>query len=101
MSAKLPPADRKKQILDEALRQAAVLGYTNIRREALAAAIGVSPSLVNLYFTTMAALKRDVMRAAVRGQCLPVIAQGLAAKDNHARKAPLDVQKAALATLTA
>jgi AcrR family transcriptional regulator len=110
MTTRLAPADRKQQILEEALRQAAKVGYQNIRREAVAAALEVSPALVSTYFSTMTQLKRDVMRAAViaagdeemnrlRWPAWRVLAQGLAAKDRRAMKAPESVKACALATL--
>ncbi len=111
MTAKLAPADRKKQILDEALRQAAKVGYQNIKRADVAAALGVSPALVSLHFSTMPQLKRDVMRAAVvavsdtnmnrmRWPAFRVLAQGLVAKDRHALRAPQTAKDNALATLS-
>lgn len=111
MTAKLAPADRRQQILEAAVSQAAKVGYANIRREAIAAAAGVSPALVNVYFSTMQQLKRDVMRAALAAvrdvaPCcaehragLAIIGQGLANKDKHAAKAPEAVKRAALAAL--
>lgn len=112
MTTKLAPADRKKQILDEALRQAAKVGYQHIKRADIATALEVSPALVSNYFSTMAQLKRDVMRAAIvrvsvapakgcapNSDVLRVVAQGLAAKDRHAMRAHSTVKEAALATL--
>lgn len=110
MTTKLAPADRKKQILDEAVRQAARVGYQNIKRADVAAALEVSPALVSLHFSTMVQLKRDVMRAAVATAtgkngtrsvpaALAILAQGLAAGDRLARKAPDAAKAAALSTL--
>jgi len=100
MTAKLKPADRKKQILDGALNVASLVGYQNVTRDAVATAAGVSTGLINLHFSTMAQLKRDIMRAAVKREVLSVIAQGLAAHDAHARKASEDLKRRALASLT-
>jgi AcrR family transcriptional regulator len=112
MTTRIEPTERRAQILDEAVRQAARVGYSNIRREAIAEALGVSPALVNRYFATMPQLKRDVVRAAVATatgkdgsrnvpDALRVIAQGLAAGDRNAKKAPDTVRKAALDTVAA
>lgn len=108
MTTKLAPTARKQQILDEAVRQAARVGYQSIKRADVAAALGVSPALVSLHFSTMVQLKRDVMRAALKTtvetnagdkRALAVVAQGLAAKDKHAMRAHSAVKAAALATL--
>jgi AcrR family transcriptional regulator len=99
MTKRFDPTDRQEQILTEALRQARALGYQNIQRAAIADALGVAHSLVNRYFKTMPDLKRQVMRAAVRTECLPVIAQGIALKDRHALKAPPALRERAIASL--
>jgi AcrR family transcriptional regulator len=107
MTAKLEPAARKKQILDEAIKQASRVGYQNIKRADIAEALGVSPALVSLYFSTMPQLKRQVMRAAIAGAktksaCgfeLCVIAQGLAARDRLTLNIPPILRSAALSTL--
>lgn len=99
MTTKLKPKDRKAQILDVAVEQAEKRGYQNIERQHVADAAGISPGLVSKYFGTMPDLKRSVMRAAVKNECLPVIAQGLALKDKQATKAPEALQLRALASL--
>lgn len=76
-------------------------GYTRVTRDEVAAHAQCSPALVSHYLGTMPDLRRDVMRAAVKRGILPVIAQGLAAKDRHALKASEELKKAALATLVA
>lgn len=96
--AKLEARERTAQILAAALKLAAKDGYGRITREAIAAAAGVSPGLVTHHMGTMEQLRRDVMREAVRAECLPVIAQGLVARDRHALKAPDPLQKKALAS---
>jgi len=110
MASKLDSLARKQQILDEALRQAAKVGYLNIKRQEIATALGISAGLVSLHFSTMAQLKRDVMRAAVKHSSSPtmdrmrwpawrVLAQGLAVNDRQAMRARADVKANALATL--
>jgi AcrR family transcriptional regulator len=100
MSAKLKPADRKKQILDGAIAQAKAHGYQRITRQGVAEAVAVSTGLINSYFSTMPQLKRAVMRAAVKGEVLEIVAQGLAAKDPQALKAPDSLKKRAVESLT-
>lgn len=101
MSTKLAPADRKQQILTAALAIAETVGYQNITREAIAERVGVSHSLVNLYFVVMAELKSAVIREAVRVRNYPVIAQGLVAKEPAAVDAAPILKRRALASLTA
>jgi AcrR family transcriptional regulator len=99
--AKLEARERTAQILAAALKLAAREGYARITREAIAGAAGVSPGLVTHHMGTMEQLRRDLMREALRAECLPVIAQGLVARDRHALKAPRELQQKALAALTA
>nr|WP_297388215.1 helix-turn-helix domain-containing protein [uncultured Roseateles sp.] len=99
MSNRLPPKDRKAAILDAALLVAADKGYARMTRDDVAGAAGVSPALVSTYFTTMAQLRRDVMRAAVKREVLPVLAQGLVARDSQALKASDDLRARALGSV--
>lgn len=96
---RLDPAVRREQILDAAIALSKTRGYTNITREAVTQAAGVSPRLLNYYYKTMNQLKRDVMRHAIKNKVLEVIAQGLLAKDPHALKIPDSLKKLAVATL--
>lgn len=99
MTKKQDAAVRHEQILAEAMNQAKRVGYTNITREAIAAAAGVSVGMINTQFGTMAALKRDVIRAAVKRRVPEIIAQGLVMKDPHALRAPEDLKAAARASI--
>jgi AcrR family transcriptional regulator len=89
--------ERTAQILAAALKLAAKHGYQRITREAIAEAANVSPALVSHHMGTMDQMRRAIMREAVRIECLPVIAQGLVARDRHAGKAPDHLRQAALA----
>ena len=51
------------------------------------------------YFGTMVSFKRTIMRAAIKDGNLPILAQGLAAGDKCAMKAPSELKTAAIATL--
>lgn len=101
MTSKKQPAERREQILDGAIEQAKAIGFTRITRDGVAAHCGLSAGSINLHFSTMTQLRRDVMRAAVKREILPIIAQGLAAGDAHARRAPAELKQRALATLGA
>jgi hypothetical protein len=94
---RLLPADRKIEILKAAVIVAARKnGWSSLTREAVAAEANCVPSLLSSYFGTMPAFRRTLMREAVRVGNLSIIAQGLAAGDPHAIKAPPKVCAAAL-----
>ena len=93
---RLDPAVRKQQILDAALSCACKHGYDRMTREQIGKAATCSGPTVQHYFPTMAALRRAVMRAAVRNECLPVVAQGLVRGDKQAEKADPDLRRRAM-----
>lgn len=96
---RLDPKIREEQLLAAALELARHTGYTRVTREAVADRAKVSPALISARLGTMADFRRKLMRYAVRVACLPVIAQGLAARDPHAAKASPDLKRQALASL--
>lgn len=98
---KMEARERLAQILAAALKMASRDGYTRITREGVARAAHVSEGLVTYHMGTMPELRRAIMREAVRTECLPVIAQGVAARDRHALKASPSLQRKALESLTA
>lgn len=97
--SKLEARARAAQILAAAVEVARDHGYTRLTREQVAARIGIAPSLVPYHMGTMKAFRRTVMREAVRLECLPVIAQGLAVRDPHAMAAPPELRSRALNSL--
>ncbi len=90
------PALRTDSILNAAVELAREVGYRHITRDAIAGRAGVSMGLVSRYFGTMAQLKKEVMRRAVKQQILEIIAQGLANNDDHAQKAPKGLKQQAV-----
>jgi hypothetical protein len=70
-----------------------------VTRAAIAADAGCSSALISFYFGTMVQLRRHIMRAAIQRQNLPIIAQGLAVGDPHARRAPEALKQAAIASI--
>lgn len=97
--SKLPSTERRAQLLDIALSIAEAKGYQKVTRELIATRAGVSPATVTAYFKTTPQMKRDIMRAAVKREMAAIVAQGLAAQDPHARKAPDRLRQAAAAIL--
>lgn len=85
---RMTPADRRGQILGVAVDLARKDGYTNITREGLAGAVGVSVGLINRYFLAMPELRRQVMLEAIRLEVPEIIAQGLVNGDPLAVNAP-------------
>lgn len=92
-------AARRDDILSAAVRLSATKGYLHVTRDDIALAAGCSPALVSNCLGTMVQLRRAIMGAAIANEVLPVIAQGLAAKDKRAQKVSVELQKHALATL--
>lgn len=97
---RLHPNIRAAQILDAAMDCAVKHGYTKFTRSDVARKIKVADGLINNYYQTMDHLRRAVMRRAIDNKVLIIIAQGLAAGDRIAAKAPLELKKQALASLT-
>lgn len=100
MNMRLDPKIRAQQILDAALRVATREGYHKMTREKIALEAGTVAGNVSRYYSTMPQLRRAVVRAAISKRVLPVIASALAAGDKHAKAAPVELKKAAVATLT-
>lgn len=78
---------RAAELLSVALKLAARDGWHSLTHDSVAAAAGVSPSLVKVRLGTAATMRKAVMRMAVRLRCYTVVAQGLAVRDRTARKA--------------
>jgi hypothetical protein len=87
---------RKIQILNVALDLSKDVGYQFVTRSAIAKRAGLSEGSINLHFSTMTQLKRDIMRAAVKQEVHEIVAQGLAANDKQAKKAEQEVKDKAL-----
>lgn len=96
---RLDPKVRKQEILTAAVKLAKRIGYNSIERDAVADLAKVSPPLVSKYFNTMSNLRTEVMREAVRLEIPEIVAQGLAVSCPVAKDAPIELRKAAAATL--
>ena len=99
MNPRLSAAERRELILEAAVKLADTSHYQRITRQDIADEAGIAPTLVTHYFGTMPQLRRDVMRYAVRNECLRVIGQGLASQDTHALRASPGLQASALGSL--
>lgn len=97
---RLLPVDRKEQILNAAIKVAGRPGgWSKLTRDAVAKEAGCAEGLPSKYFGTMISFRRAIMRAAIQGWNLSVIAQGLAAGDKVAMKAEEELKRKALDTL--
>jgi len=94
---RLDPKDRKSLLLDAALDAAVSQGFREFTREEVATRAQASPALVSKYFTTMAALRTAVMRAAIKREVLPIVAEGIVSGDKLAKAAPAELKTKALA----
>jgi AcrR family transcriptional regulator len=93
MTKHLDPAVRTAELIVVALRVAGATGWRTLTHAAVAQAAGVSQGLVVARLGTKAEMLRSVMRAAVRDGVVPVVAEGLAAGDTHARRADRELKK--------
>lgn len=96
---RMKPEVRKQDILERALTLAGRHGYLQITRKQIVDAVGVSGPVLNHHFGTMTQFRRQLMRFAIAQNCLAVVAQGLAAGDPQARKAPESLRQRAAASL--
>ena len=96
---KLEARVRIAQILTAALKIAPKVGYAKLTRDDVAKEAGIPASLIPYHMGTMAEFRRKIMREAVRVECLPVIAQGVACSDRIALKAPDALRRKALSSI--
>lgn len=94
---RMAPAERKEQLLGVAITLAEKHGYNKINRLMIVKALGgdITDGLVSRYFGQRHSLRQAVLFAGIERGNLTILAQGLALGDNHARKAPADMRKAA------
>lgn len=97
---RLSPDVRKETLIVAALAVAKRDGFSNLTRASIAEEAACSTGLVTNYLGTMTALKREVMRAAVKREVVEVVAEGLAVRDKQALKAPEELKQKAIAHLT-
>lgn len=91
---------RNRKVLEAAIALAQERGYDKITRSGVATTAGVAVGCVNGAFGTMDGLKAEVMRQAVAGEMLDIVAQGLADGNDIARNADPLLKERARATLT-
>jgi AcrR family transcriptional regulator len=98
---KMAAREREAHILAAALVVAERHGYHRFTLQQVADEAEVDKTLPLHYFGTMVALRRDVMRAAIKQGVLAIIAQGITLRDRHAQKAPPELRARALQSFNA
>lgn len=81
------PDERKAEMLDAALELAQEGHYATVTRDRVAEAVGVTGSVVQYHFGTMALFRAALMRHAVEKRCARVVLQGLCLRDPAASEA--------------
>lgn len=82
---RLDPKERRSLILQSALKVAEKnhqFTFNDVAKEA-----GVTAQLIVHYFTSKAQLQREIMRAALKQNIVPIVARGLVLGDRRASKA--------------
>lgn len=87
MTDRMTPKNRTTALLEVAVRLAARDGWRTLTHADVASAAGVSQGLVVARLGTKTEMLRSVMRAAVAHGVVPVVAEGLAMGDRHAKRA--------------
>ena len=90
----LPSDTRRQQLIALALPLAEKHGFEHVTRAMIGEAAGCSASLPSQYWTAYD-LRTAILEEAIRTRCLPVIAQGLAARHPVAVNASLPLRQAA------
>lgn len=93
------PDERKAAILAACLKLAERSDYRYMTRSQIAGVAGCSNNLITYYFDSMSKLRAAVMSLAIEKQSLPIIRQGLLARDTRAMKAPETLRRAAVAAM--
>ena len=96
---RMGPNTRRRAILAAATKLAMRHGYTNLTRESVAAEAKCSPATISVYYPVFNEVKRAVLRAAIVESNLTILAQGLAARDRAAMRAPEELKLRAVASL--
>jgi len=94
------PENRKKEILEAAIRLSKKIGYSHITRDGVAEKAGVSFALVSFYYGTIEKLKAAVLKEAIGEEIIEIIAQGLVRKDKQTARLPQDLKDKVLQHLS-
>ena len=84
--------DRKRKIIEIAIKLALKRGYMNITRNGVAKSLKVSPSLIT-YYWSIKDLKNIVVKFALKTELLEIISQALSVNDPLVDNLPLRLKK--------
>lgn len=90
----------KTAMIDAALKMAEKIGFASLTRVKVAEACRVSPGLVSQRFGTLDAMRRDILRAAMKKESLSVLAYAVATKHPICKKFDPALRKKIAAHLT-
>lgn len=88
---RMTPGARREQMLKIALRVAERKGYMLVSEGDLAAEAKCARSLIFWHFGSIAGLRSEILQAAARLRCVPVIRQGWAMGAPEIKECPSDV----------
>ena len=92
---RLKAHERKQAILDAIVPVCRTRGYQAVGWEDAARAADVSVSLVRKYFGTLNQFHRAIISHAIANRDPRIVAQGIAAGDSKAKRAPAELVAAA------
>lgn len=91
---------KKTEMVTAALARAEKIGFGSLTRDEVANACNCSPALVNIRFGTLAAMKNDILRAAIKRERLPIVAYALAVAHPLCKKISPELRAKASAHLS-
>lgn len=97
---RLQTRDRREHILDAAVRVAEQRGYQLMEGGEIAREAKCSHGLLWHYFDSLAELREEVVRRAIRAENLVIVAQVLAARDPLAHLVSASLREAAARAMT-
>jgi AcrR family transcriptional regulator len=86
--SRLDPTERKKQIIEQAMKLSESIGYKNITRGMIAAKLKISGALITKYFKNTQNLKKCVLKEAIKLEKINILAQGMGNRDSLVLKLP-------------
>ena len=99
MANKTGSRDGKERLIKAGLALARKQGYRLVGRDAIAAEADCAHGLITFHFKDMDGMRAAIVQRAVEIECVPVIAEALAAKHPGVKGIPEALRKRVVATL--
>lgn len=96
MTMRMDPKDRKNLLLETGLKLAEKSHYLMVKTTDVGAELNVAPSLVLVYFRSVDAFRKALVRRAIKTNNWKVVAQAMVQGDPLVKRAPVDLKRAAL-----